>query len=44
MCPPGISALHPLADVTPADLITAIVTEKGAIAPAELAQYARQQP
>ena len=44
MCPPGVGAFHPLADITPAKLITAIVTEKGAIAPADLANYASQQP
>jgi methylthioribose-1-phosphate isomerase len=44
VCPPGVAAFHPLADITPAELITAIITEKGAIAPADLASYASQQP
>lgn len=41
-CPPGAAAYHPLADVTPADLITAIITEHGAIAPADLHTLASQ--
>lgn len=40
ICPPGAETYNPLADVTPADLITAIVTEQGAIAPSDLAQFA----
>jgi methylthioribose-1-phosphate isomerase len=40
ICPPGVGAYHPLADLTPAALITAIVTEKGAIAPSDLSNYA----
>lgn len=40
MCPTGVNAYHALADMTPADLITAIITERGAIAPAELATLA----
>lgn len=36
-CPNGVSAYNPLTDVTPAELITQIVTEQGAIAPSELA-------
>ncbi|MDB9526672.1 S-methyl-5-thioribose-1-phosphate isomerase [Oscillatoria sp. CS-180] len=35
-CPSGVNAYNPLVDVTPADLITAIVTERGAIAPARI--------
>ena len=35
-CPDGVMTYNPLADMTPADLITAIVTEHGAIAPGEL--------
>ena len=42
-CPEGVETYNPLADVTPADLITAIVTEHGAIAPAELASFAQRQ-
>ena len=41
-CPAGVNAYNPLADVTPADLITAIVTEQGAIAPSELASLVKQ--
>lgn len=41
-CPAGVSAYHPLADVTPAELITAIVTEQGAIAPSELVSVVKQ--
>ncbi|MDA0266823.1 MAG: S-methyl-5-thioribose-1-phosphate isomerase [Cyanobacteria bacterium] len=40
ICPPGVGAYNPLADLTPAALITAIVTEKGAIAPSDLAKHA----
>lgn len=36
LCPKGAEFYNPAFDVTPADLITAIVTEFGAIAPAEL--------
>lgn len=35
-CPEGITAYNPLSDLTPAHLITAIVTERGAIAPDNL--------
>ncbi|MGD1906117.1 MAG: S-methyl-5-thioribose-1-phosphate isomerase [Leptolyngbyaceae cyanobacterium] len=40
ICPPGVGAYHPLAELTPAHLITAIVTEKGAIAHNDLANHA----
>ncbi|HEY9647398.1 MAG TPA: S-methyl-5-thioribose-1-phosphate isomerase, partial [Chroococcidiopsis sp.] len=36
ICPAGVEFYNPAFDVTPAALITAIVTEHGAIAPAEL--------
>lgn len=42
-CPVGVSSYNPLADVTPTDLITAIVTEHGAIAPNELVTLASKQ-
>ena len=42
-CPAGVSAYNPLADATPAELITAIVTEHGAIAPADLTTLAQRQ-
>lgn len=34
----GINCWNPAFDVTPADLITAIITEHGAFSPSELAQ------
>ncbi|MEM0982108.1 MAG: S-methyl-5-thioribose-1-phosphate isomerase [Cyanobacteria bacterium P01_H01_bin.58] len=42
-CPTGVTTYNPLADVTPANLITAIVTEHGAIAPTELATLESEQ-
>lgn len=36
ICPPGIEFYNPAFDVTPAELIKAIITEKGAIAPNDL--------
>jgi methylthioribose-1-phosphate isomerase len=42
-CPAGVTTYNPLADVTPAPLITAIVTEHGAIAPVEVASLAQRQ-
>ena len=36
LCPKGADFYNPAFDVTPANLITAIITEHGAIAPAEL--------
>ena len=36
ICPPGIEFYNPAFDVTPANLIRAIITEKGAIKPEEL--------
>jgi methylthioribose-1-phosphate isomerase len=36
MAPEGVSVYNPAFDVTDADLITAIITEDGAIAPQEL--------
>lgn len=42
-CPVGVDTYNPLADVTPAELITTIVTEKGAIAPDQLSTLASQQ-
>ena len=38
LCPPSAKVLNPALDLTPADLITAIVTEKGAFSPAALHQ------
>jgi len=36
VCPPGVEFYNPAFDVTPAELITAIITERGAVAPSEL--------
>ncbi|NET56263.1 MAG: S-methyl-5-thioribose-1-phosphate isomerase [Symploca sp. SIO2E6] len=36
LCPEGVEFYNPAFDVTPAELITAIITEKGAVAPGEL--------
>jgi methylthioribose-1-phosphate isomerase len=36
LCPSGVDFYNPAFDVTPASLITAIITEKGAVTPAEL--------
>ncbi|NER79709.1 MAG: S-methyl-5-thioribose-1-phosphate isomerase [Leptolyngbya sp. SIO1D8] len=43
-CPKGVTTYNPLADITPAELITLIVTEHGAIAPNELDTLAQKQP
>ena len=42
ICPPGAEFYNPAFDVTPADLITAIITEKGAIEPNLLIDYRSQ--
>ena len=42
ICPQGIDFYNPAFDVTPADLITAIITEKGAIEPTRLIDYRTQ--
>jgi len=39
LCPTGIEFYNPAFDVTPAELITAIITEKGAVKPDELIGY-----
>lgn len=39
---PGISCWNPAFDVTPASLITGIITERGVFAPAELAEKVKQ--
>ncbi len=39
ICPSGVEFYNPAFDVTPAKLITAIITEKGAIKPNELLNY-----
>jgi methylthioribose-1-phosphate isomerase len=43
ICPPSVQFYNPAFDVTPADLITAIVTEHGAVKPGELAQFQARQ-
>ncbi|MDX2098691.1 MAG: S-methyl-5-thioribose-1-phosphate isomerase [Leptolyngbyaceae cyanobacterium bins.59] len=43
ICPPGIQIYNPAFDVTPADLITAIITEHGAIVPKDLKQLEGKQ-
>jgi len=40
MIPEGVGARHPAFDVTPAELVTAIFTERGEIAPTELGHHA----
>ncbi|MEM9118365.1 MAG: S-methyl-5-thioribose-1-phosphate isomerase [Cyanobacteria bacterium P01_F01_bin.56] len=42
-CPEEVETYNPLADITPAELITAVVTEHGAIAPNELKTFAQHQ-
>jgi methylthioribose-1-phosphate isomerase len=39
ICPSGVEFYNPAFDVTPAHLITAIITEKGAIKPDELSNF-----
>ncbi|MFM7448637.1 MAG: S-methyl-5-thioribose-1-phosphate isomerase [Leptolyngbyaceae cyanobacterium] len=45
LCPTGVEFYNPAFDITPAQLITAIITEHGAIAPADLStQLAAYKP
>jgi methylthioribose-1-phosphate isomerase len=44
VCPPGVEFYNPAFDVTPADLITGIITEKGVVTPSELQQFHVKQP
>jgi methylthioribose-1-phosphate isomerase len=39
ICPEGVEFYNPAFDVTPASLITAIITEKGAVKPEKLRQF-----
>lgn len=39
ICPEGVEFYNPAFDVTPAELITAIITEKGAVSPEQLKQF-----
>jgi len=41
VAPAGVSVLNPAFDVTPADYVTAIITERGVFKPSELAQHFR---
>ncbi|MCU0527617.1 MAG: S-methyl-5-thioribose-1-phosphate isomerase [Elainella sp. Prado103] len=43
ICPPGTEFYNPAFDVTPADLITGIITEHGVMKPAELMQLQTKQ-
>jgi methylthioribose-1-phosphate isomerase len=43
LCPPGVEYYNPAFDVTPATLITAIVTEHGAVAPSQLQSKLNEQ-
>ncbi|MBD1913731.1 MULTISPECIES: S-methyl-5-thioribose-1-phosphate isomerase [unclassified Leptolyngbya] len=43
ICPDGVSFYNPAFDVTPANLITALITEHGAIAPADLIKLHSKQ-
>lgn len=44
ICPPGVEFYNPAFDVTPAELITGIITEKGVVTPSELQQLHLKQP
>ncbi|MGB5963001.1 MAG: S-methyl-5-thioribose-1-phosphate isomerase [Coleofasciculaceae cyanobacterium] len=39
ICPPGVEFYNPSFDVTPAELISGIITEKGVVVPAELQKF-----
>lgn len=39
ICPPGVEFYNPAFDVTPAELITGIITEFGTVKPSELTQF-----
>ncbi len=43
LCPEGVEFYNPAFDVTPAELITAIITEFGAVVPGELKQFQAKQ-
>ena len=44
ICPPGVEFYNPAFDVTPAELITGIITEKGVVTPSELQKFQLMQP
>ena len=43
LCPAGTEFYNPAFDITPAELIAAIITERGAVAPGELRQFRENQ-
>ena len=43
LCPGGVEFYNPAFDVTPAELISAIITERGAVVPGELKHYQEKQ-
>jgi methylthioribose-1-phosphate isomerase len=43
-CPPGVEFYNPAFDITRAELITGIITEKGVVAPSELQKFQLKQP
>ena len=43
ICPAGVEFYNPAFDVTPASLITGIITEHGVVAPEKLVQFQAQQ-
>jgi methylthioribose-1-phosphate isomerase len=43
LTPAGVEFYNPAFDVTPAELISAVITEYGAIAPSELKQFQTKQ-
>jgi methylthioribose-1-phosphate isomerase len=43
ICPPGIEFYNPAFDVTPAELITGIITEHGVVKPGDLSKFREQQ-
>lgn len=44
ICPPGVEFYNPAFDVTPAELITGIIIEKGVVKPADLQKFVVKQP
>ena len=43
LCPEGVEFYNPAFDVTPAELISGIITEHGTVAPGELKQFQAKQ-
>lgn len=44
ICPPGVEFYNPAFDVTPAELIAGIMTERGVVKPSELQNFQLKQP